>query len=174
MGGAFTFWKHERLIYPTPESESAFLKNYSPKNAIKPFQSDDSSFFLYHSGFGAGHDYVTRTGGFDMHFVSRSDLFPSLQQALIDDASKQLRANGATITIQGLDPDRHYCFLYKLGKSIGSIKIFPVTAAPGTVQRVTPLKSGLLDARAQIEQKELWFPQPHSFDPITLLASNSN
>ena len=174
-GAAFTVWKHERLVYPTPESESAFIKNYSPENAIKPFQADGSSGFGHHYGGGAGHDYVTRTGGFDVTFVSHADLFAPLQQALIDDASKQLRTYGAIVKIQGRDPEGNYCFLYTLGKSLGSIKIFPVTAAPpGTVQRVTPLKAGLLDTRARIEQKELWFPQPPSFDPITLLASNSN
>jgi len=57
-GGAFTVWKHERLIYPTPERESAFLKNYSPENAIKPFQLDGISGFGRHSGAGAGHDHT--------------------------------------------------------------------------------------------------------------------
>lgn len=171
---AFMAWTHERLIYPTPETESLFLKNYSPEGAIKPFQLDGSSGYEHGYDSGAGHDYVTHKGGFDFNFVSRTDLFTPLQQALVDDVSKQLSAYGARIMVRGFDPQGRYCFYYKLGKSIGSIKILPVTADTGSVHRVMPLAPGLLDTLARIEQKEVWYPRPPQFDPITFLASNHN
>jgi hypothetical protein len=170
--GALMAWDHNRLIYATPDTESAFLKNYSPRDTVKPFQMNESSGFSQHSGAGAGRDHVTRTAGFDLYFVSRSDLFTPLHDALIDDASKQLKANGATIIVRGVDGQGNYVFYYTLGHSIGSIKFFPVVAAPWSAHRKMPLPAGFLDTRAQIEQKEVWFPKPSSFDPVTFLASN--
>lgn len=169
---AFVVWEHGRLIYPNPEIDSEFLKNYSPENTIRRFQMDGSSGFSHDSSAGAGHDHTTRTAGFDLLFVSRTDLYTPLQEALIDDASVQLRANGAKIMIQGFDPQGNYCFYYSSGKNIGSIKIFPVIAAPGYVHRRMPLAAELLDTRARIDQKEVWFPQEPRFDPVTFLASN--
>lgn len=40
---AFIAWNYHPLIYPTPESESVFLKNYSPQDTIKHFQLNGSS-----------------------------------------------------------------------------------------------------------------------------------
>lgn len=167
-------WNYDRLIYPTPESESVFLKNYSPQETIKRFQLDGASSYGQDSSAGAGRDHVTRTGEFDFQFVSRTNLFTPLQQALIDDASKQLTANGARIMVRGFDLQGRYYFYYKLGKSIGSIKILSVAADPGYVHRNMPLAPGLLDTQARIEQKEVWYPKQPQFDPITFLASNQN
>ena len=76
--------------------------------------------------------------------------------------------------VRGFDPQGRYCFYYELGKSIGSLKILPVTAEPGSVRRNMPLAPGLVDTLARIEQKEVWFPSQPQFDSITFLASNQN
>ena len=168
----FLVFNHERLIYPTPESESTFLRNYSPENTVKSFQLNGSSGFTHHSGAGAGREYVTRTAGFDLYFVSRTDLFTPLQEALKDDASDQLRKYDAAIMMQGFDPEGKYYFYYKLGKSVGSLKIYPVTAFSGYAHPKMPLAAGLLYTRARIEQRELWYPNAANLDPLTLLTSN--
>jgi hypothetical protein len=61
-------WDQLHLLYPTPETESAFLKNYTPKSVIEQFEAHESSSYGRHSGGGAGRQFVTHTGGFDLAF----------------------------------------------------------------------------------------------------------
>jgi hypothetical protein len=84
----------------TPETESAFFKNYTPKTVIERFDAEKGSSYGQHSGGGAGRKFVTHTGGFDWYFAMRSDKWVPLINALRDDASAQLVANGAQILSQ--------------------------------------------------------------------------
>jgi hypothetical protein len=66
-------------LYPTPETESALLKNYTPQRVIEQFQCKQSSAHAGPVGGGAAGDkFVTRNGGFEWWFVMRSDKWTPL------------------------------------------------------------------------------------------------
>ena len=149
---------HLQTLYPTPETESSFLKDYTPKNAIERFDAEKGLSYGRHSGGGAGRKFVTHTSGFDWYFAMRSEKWMPLMNALRDDASAQLVANGAQILRQTGDVHDGFHFEYKLGKSIGTLTISPL-AQTSLIHRATPLCKGLVDVTAHIEQTERWFPK---------------
>jgi len=151
-------WDQLHNLYPTPDTESSFLKSYTPKSVIERFDAEKGSSYGQHSGGGAGRNFVTHSGGFDWYFAMRSEEWMLLMNALRDDASAQLIAIGAQILSQSGDAHDGFHFEYKLGKSIGTLTISPL-AQTSVIHRVTPLCKGLVDVTAHIEQTERWFPQ---------------
>jgi hypothetical protein len=159
--GARGIWEQLHTFYPTPQTESGFLKNYTPKSVIERFQANDvglGSSYSQHSGAGAGRNFVTHTAGFDWHFAMRSEKWMPLMNAFRDDVSAQLVHNGAEILSQSGDARDGFHFEYKLGNSIGTLTISPLSI-DSHVWRATPLRQGLVDVRARIEQTETWFPK---------------
>jgi len=78
--------------------------------------------------------------------------------ALRDDVSLQLVANGAQILRQSGNPQDGFHFDYRLGRSLGTLTISPLRT-DSLIHRVTPLSKGLVDVTARIEQTETWFPK---------------
>ena len=78
--------------------------------------------------------------------------------ALRDDVTAQLQANGAEVLQQSGGPHEGFHFDYKVGKSMGTLTILPLTIDTH-VRRVTPLCAGIVDVTASIEQTETWFPK---------------
>jgi len=160
-------WDHFHLLYPTPETESAFLKNYTPKNVIEQFAAEEEgSSYGQNRSAGAGRKFVTHAGGFDWHFAMRSEKWMPLMTALRDDVSAQLVGNGAQILSQSGDPRDGFHFEYKLGRSVGTLAISPLRT-DSLIHRVTPLCKGLVDVTASIKQTEMWFPK----EPGTITVS---
>jgi hypothetical protein len=151
-------WEQLHTLYPTPETESAFLKNYTPKTVIERFQADQSSWYGQHSGGAAGRKFVTHTAGFDWYFPMRSEKWIPLMNALRDDVSAQLAHDGAQILSQSGDARDGFHFEYKLSRSIGRLTISPLSTT-SLIHRATPLAPGLLDVTVRIEQTETWFPK---------------
>jgi hypothetical protein len=59
-------WEQLHTLYPThptPKTESAFLKNYTPMSVIERFQADEGSSYLHSNGGAAGREFVTHTAG---------------------------------------------------------------------------------------------------------------
>jgi len=157
---AQVIWDRAHTLYPTPETESAFLKNYTPLHVIDQFRCNESWSPLEQSGSGAGEKFVTRTGGFDLFFVMRSDKRLPLMTALDNDVYQQLVLNGAQILNRSGDPHSGFQYDYKIGKSIGSLMISPVAIpSPSPIHSSYPLPDGTVDVRVQIEEREMWFPK---------------
>src|SRR5215475_11501056 len=104
------------LLSLTPETESAFLKNYTPTNVLNRFNERQAS---YASGRGAasGHDSVTHTANFEGDVGLCSESFMPLMDALRDDVATQLVGNGARLLSQIGEAPAGFHFDYKLGKT---------------------------------------------------------
>jgi len=162
-------WEHFYTLYPTPESETAFLKHYTPKLVIEKFREPNESLANgQHKGDQAGPEFVTHTAGFDWHFAMRTDRWEPLMNALREDALTQLQANGANILRQSGDPHSGFHFDYRIGKSIGTLAILPLSL-DSQVHRVMALPKGTVDVLACIEQTERWFPK----ESENVVANNS-
>ncbi|MGA9643690.1 MAG: hypothetical protein WBQ72_19990 [Terriglobales bacterium] len=157
---ALRAWNQAHTFYSTPETESAFLKNYSPQHVIEQFRCNEGSDLGSSRDGAAGKEFVTHAGGFDSFFAMRSDQRTPLLIALNDDAYKQLLRNGAQILNSGGDPQSGFQYDYKLGKSIGSLTISPLeTPSPSPIHRTYSLPNGTADVRVHIEEREMWFPK---------------
>ena len=153
-------WDHFHTWHPTPETESAFLKNYTPKSVIERFEErGENSAYSDHKGGSAGSKFVMHSGGFVWHFTMRSEKWMALMDGLEDDVHAQLVGSGAQILNQVGDARDGFHFEYKLGRSFGAVTISPLQVNSG-IHRATPLRPGLVDTDARIEQTETWFPKP--------------
>jgi hypothetical protein len=117
-------WDRAHTLCPTPETESAFLKSYTPKRVIEQFMEPNQPLgYGDQRGGQPGRKIVTHTAGFDFHFAMRSCKWMPLMNALRDDVTAQLQANGAEVLHQSGDPHEEFHFDYKLGKSMGTLTI---------------------------------------------------
>jgi hypothetical protein len=146
--------------YPTPETESTFLKNYTPTKVLHRFRDEEESSYVDGDGksAGAGHEYVTHANTFDGYFALASEKWIPLMDALRDDVATQLAGDGAHILSQSGDARSGFHFDYKLGKTVGSVTISPLSLTSVTRRRM-PLPTGFVDAHTSIEVAEKWFPK---------------
>jgi hypothetical protein len=150
-------WDRVHTFSPTPETESAFLKNYTPTNVMKRF-NDGRGVTGSGRGAAAGHHSVTHTSNFDGYFALRSEKFWPLMDALRDDVATQLAGNGARILSQVGEARAGFRFEYKLGKTVGSVTIAPLELTP-LLSRIEPLPDGVVDVYSRIDVAERWFPK---------------
>jgi hypothetical protein len=138
----------------TPETESAFLKSYTPEKVIKPFTENFPYSHSHFMGAKAGRDYVSHQGEFQSQVVLRPENRVPLMNALRDDVSQQLANSGAEVLSQSFDPRDGFHFDYKIGRSNGSLTISPLKLGQ---RRALP--EGKEDVTVRIEQAERWFPK---------------
>src|SRR5882757_8125932 len=78
---------NQRLtLYPTPNSVSVFLRNYTPQHVIESFESSQYGSALGKSeGASAGRRFITNDREFDPYFEIQSEKRIPLMNALSDD-----------------------------------------------------------------------------------------
>jgi len=141
----------------TPETESAFLKSYTPEQVIDRFRENLGSSHTRNFGSSAERAFVPHEAGFQFCVVLRRENWMPLMNALRDDALQQLSSNGAEVLSQSGNSQDGFRFDYKVNQSTGSLRILPL-ATTSLVHRRMPLPQGLEDVTVKIEQSEKWFP----------------
>lgn len=146
---------NRHTVYPTPETESAFLKNYAPRSVVEPFESKQfNSQWWDHETAEAGKGFATHQGAFQGKVAIRPEKWMSLMTALSDDVSTQLLRDGAQILSESGDPRGGFQFDYKLGKSYGAVAISPLK-----IYRSPQVQEGCVQAVVDIAFIEKWFPK---------------
>jgi hypothetical protein len=155
VSAAVIAWDNFHQLKDTPETKSAFFKNYNPKHVIEPFLCNTGE----GAGDGAGADTksVTHSADFFWAFSMSSDRRLSLLPALNDDVSAHLVWNGAQIPSHSGDINTGFQCSYKVGKNIGTVTIPPVRITPET--RAKPLPDGMVDVTAKVDIAEQRFPR---------------
>jgi hypothetical protein len=164
-------WNQLHTLYPTPETESAFLKNYTPQRVIEQFECNLPASYSRPRSDAAGREFVTHTAAFEGVFAMNSQKWMPLMNALRDDAAVQLVGNGAQILSQSGDSRDGFHFDYKLGNSFGSLKISPLAISSPLPHRGAPLPEGTVDVTARIELTEKWFPKEPGTIRIAITTS---
>ena len=147
-------------IYPTPERQSAFLKNYSPDTVIEQFQCKNEGAQTSHSLMaGAGRKFVRRESAFRPRFVIKSKDWMPFMVALEHDLYSQLSQQGAEILSQTGDPREGYRIEYQSDKSFGEVAVEPLTLISVTSvsgpRAILPDDEQAVDLRITIQEK--WF-----------------
>jgi hypothetical protein len=150
-------WGCVHTFSPAPETESAFLKNYTPTNVLKRFDDGQAS-YSSGRGSGAGYESVTHTAMFDESLFLCSEKFMPLMDALSDDVAAQLVGNGARILSQIGVAQAGFHFDYKLGKTVGSVTISPLELTPLLTQTI-PRPNCMVGVHTRIDVAEQWSPK---------------
>lgn len=116
---------HFLYVYPTPETESAFLKTYTAAPVIERFKAMQSSTWQGSADATAGRKFVSRHKEEEHHFVIETGLETPLIGAMKDDISAKLNQQGARIISQTNFP-AGFEVRYELGQSRGIIALDPV------------------------------------------------
>lgn len=155
---------HQRTVYPDPETEIAFLKNYAPQSVAEPFDSQQfNSQWAHHQSDAAREGFAIHEGGFQGTFAVRPEQFVSLMTALSNEVSTQLSRDGAQILTQTGDPHGGFHFDYKLGKSYGTLTISPLKIYENSQlpewNRSSLKRTGTVVVVLDIDLIEKWFPK---------------
>ena len=113
IAGVGALRHHLRLLYPTSETESAFLKSYTPEYVIERFREKYGFSRSRPFGSAAGRTFVTHEAGFKFHVVLRLENWMSLMNALEDDAMQQLANDGAEVLSQSGNPVTDFALITK-------------------------------------------------------------
>ena len=119
--------QHLWYVYPTPETVSAFLKNYSPDTVIERFQCKDRQAQEWSTvSAGAGRTFASHERVFGPRFVIKSRDWMPLMVALDQDVLSQLSERGAEILSRSGDPREGYRIQYESDKSVGEVAVEPL------------------------------------------------
>ena len=146
-------------VYPTPETQTRFLRAYAPAQVFDSFRdSKYSSSTASGSGAGAGIGFATHTKGFDQQLVMRSSDRVALMAALDRDVTSLLAATGAqVISENGNDTDGIH-LRYITDKSAGTLVIKPPELIPNPEQYfLQSLAPDEVDVWVRISIAETWY-----------------
>jgi hypothetical protein len=112
-------------VYPTPETQSAFLKSYSSAPVVERLKAKQSSSSQNSRDSSAGREFATHHAEEEQYFVMASELKAFLLAAVKDDICHKLVEHGARITGK-TDSPAGFEVRYDLGKSKGIVALDPL------------------------------------------------
>ena len=104
---------------PSPEHESAFLRNYSPRPVIELFAKQDPINLGSGIGSGSGWKFVTNQRTINTMFAMEADRRASLMNALSEDMAALLTRNGAKFSRGAGTPQADFTFPIKMERAPG-------------------------------------------------------
>lgn len=129
---ACTYIGEALSVYPTPETESAFLKTYSPNSTIEQFKDAWVASMSSGHGAGAGFGYATHEENFEPIIVIRNEERIALIQNLRSDVASRLAMQNAEILEESGALDTGFKIRYALGKSLGTVTLSPLQSLQGS------------------------------------------
>lgn len=145
-----------RYVYPTPETQSAFLKSYRATPVVDRFKAKQSSSSQSSADSAAGRKFVTHHSEEDQYFVIESALKPMLIATMKDDMAEQLVKQGAQIVRQ-TDSQSGFEVRYELGKSRGVVALDPLqNVDPRILMGSIPIPTGNAALILRVRIAETW------------------
>jgi hypothetical protein len=146
-----------RLVYPRPETQSTFLKNYSPAKTIEAFDLKQGGSSGGGGGSGAGDKFATHEKRFSFQFFINAQQRDALAKALAEDVSAQLLRSGANIIATEHTADGTVSFRYVSGHTQGEAVVEPIK----TGGRDYPLEfkppANRPEVTTRVNIKEKWY-----------------
>lgn len=157
VGAIALIFRRDHLVYPTPETESAFYQNYSPESVLKSFFAKGENFaHLEGDGGEPGKESAAHWREREDHFFIEPQNWMPLMTSVADDLTAQLAARGAQIQDISGDAREGFRFQYTVGNTFGSAVIDPLVI-PDTTIHGRPLYPQDTPARLRIRINEEWF-----------------
>jgi len=146
-------------VYPTPETQTQFLRAYAPNHVFDRFRDSKYSGSM---GSGGGHraglGFATHTQGVDQELVMRSSDRKALMAALDEDVKSLLAATDAKVISETSNDTDGIRVRYLSGKSAGTVTIKPPDPIPDPGQYLRQsLGPGEIAVWIRIGIEETWF-----------------
>ena len=140
------------VVYPNPDTESAFLKGYTLANRVTPGT-------LLASGFSgpdsAHHGCASHQREFQFWFAIRPGNEPAVMAAVRRDMESQLTRQGSQIIAASGDLRTGFQYDYAVGKAKGSVFVDPFVLADSTFSgQAGP---GQLAVKIRVRISETWY-----------------
>jgi hypothetical protein len=146
-----------RLVSPTTETESAFLKTYSPTKVIDRFKVVEFSEQLSVTSGGAGRGFATHAEEFEPTLVINTGDWVALMQALRDDIASRLAAErGEIVEVSGTAVDG-FKIKYAVGKSEGTVAVEPLKSVAASSLGAVGSGPDKVTVSLHISINEKWF-----------------
>jgi hypothetical protein len=114
-------------VNPARETESAFLKNYTPQSTTEQFQSKQiGPQWTINVKAAAGKQFASHQRDFHGQLAIDPQNWMVLMSSISTDLSTQLSHYGAQILAQSGDARDGFRFDYRLSKTLGSVVISPL------------------------------------------------
>jgi hypothetical protein len=158
LGATLTAYEIDRprYVYPTPETQSAFLKSYTATPVVDRFKAKQGFSSQRSADSAAGRKFVTHHSEEEQYFVIESELKPTLIAAMNDDIAKKLVRQGAQIVGQ-TDSQSGFEVRYELGKSKGVVALDPLqNVDPRIVMGSIPVPTGNEALILRVRIAETW------------------
>lgn len=146
-----------RLVSPTPETESAFLKTYTPNKVIDRFKAAGFSEESVGTSSGADRGFAAHEKDFEPTLVIHTTDSVALVQALRDDFTSSLVAQGGQVVALSGNPVDGFTIKYALGKSEGTFDVGPLRSLPASSLQAGESGSGKVTVSLRIRIAEKWF-----------------
>jgi hypothetical protein len=172
LGGYFVWIvvQEAQLVSPTSETESAFLKTYTPNNVIQKFKGAEYTQMSSGSSGGADRGFATHQTDFEPTFVIDSEKWVALEQALRDDVISKLTADGATIMENSGDAVHGFQIKYALGKSRGTVAVEPLKMVPASNLAIQGTGPGKVTVSLHLHIYEKWFRRQSQAESIGIAS----
>ena len=168
-------------VYPTPETQSAFLKTYDPTSVIKAFQLKKVSSGQSSKDSAAGRKFVTHHVDQKQYFAMTEASIPALFAAMKKDVDQKLAELGARI-IKETDAGDRFEVQYEIGQSRGLVAVDPprpvdsrivagqISLPPSELAVVTGVRIGETWSNAQALNRNDWPTLPSSYNDVAFAA----
>lgn len=143
------------MVYPTPETQSSFLKNYSPVAVIARYDAHHALSRADGLSSDAGRGFASHVKTMDFYFATRPENTPIIPKALCDDSVIALHGNQMRVIGESEIPEGGYRIHYVGGKTKGTVTI-ALVASDYAIGRRMPLPADNRYVRAEIRVEEEW------------------
>jgi len=148
--------EHERLVSPSVENESAFLKTYTPTELIARFKSAEFSQQSVGTSARAGSGFATHEAHFEPTLVIHAGDWVALMQAVRDDIASRLAAQGGEIVEESGSPVDGFQIKYAAGKSQGTVAVEPLRGVAASSLPGAGSGPGKVTVNFRIRINETW------------------
>jgi hypothetical protein len=146
-----------RLVSPSLENESAFLKTYTPADVITRFKAAEFSQQSVGTSAGAGSGFATHEADFEPTLVINAGDWVGLMQAVRDDIASRLIAQGGEIVEESGGAVDGFQIRYAVGKSQGTVAVEPLRGVAASSLPGTGSAPGKVTVNFRIRINETWF-----------------
>jgi hypothetical protein len=153
----WTVLDQARLVSPTPENESVFLKTYTPNNVIDKFKAAAFTQVSTGTSAGANRGFASHEEDFEPTLVINSGDWVALLQALRDDITSSLTAEGGKILEASGNQVSGFQIKYALGKSRGTVAVEPIKIVPASNLASAGSGRDKITVNFRISIDEKWF-----------------
>ncbi len=146
-----------RLVSPTSQTESAFLKAYTPDKVIDRYKIDEFSEQSSVASSGANHGFATHGEEFEPTLVINPGDRVALMQAVRDDIASRLAAQRVEIVQESGNAIDGFYINYAVGQSEGTVAVEPVKSVAGSSLPGAGSGPDRITVSLRIRIDEKWF-----------------